>query len=376
MIRRILIVACAAAVVAAVIWLAVRGLPGGGAVAQAPAQGARPVAVEVATAVKKTSPVKLAALGNVAPIASVAVRPRIDSEITAVEFADGAMVRHGDVLVRLDSRAIDAQIKQAEGNLSRDQAQLEGAERDMRRYTELVGKGATPILNLDNAKTQVGTFTGAIKADQAQLENLKVLLSYCTIKAPINGRISAAALKVGNFVRIADSQPIATIIQIAPIYVTFTVPQASLPDIRKALAAETATVAATTPGESRAASGAVTMIENTVDAVTGLVTIRATMPNTDDLLWPGTLVNVQLTLRDEESVVVPSAALQISQQGTFVFVVKDGKAAVQPVKVARVTGKETALESGLQGGETVVTDGFLQLTNGARVVVRGNKPDA
>jgi RND family efflux transporter MFP subunit len=375
MTRRILVVALVTAIAAAAVWVVVRGIPGG-AVAQAPSQGARPVAVEVATAVKKKSPVQLSALGNVSPIASVAVRPRIDSEITAIEFADGAMVRQGDVLVRLDSRAIDAQIQQAEGNLARDQAQLEGAERDMRRYTDLVAKGATPILNLDNAKTQVGTFAGAIKADQAQIQNLKVLLSYCTIKAPISGRISVAALKVGNFVRVADSQPIATIIQIAPIYVTFTVPQASLPDIRKALAAETATVMAITPGESRSASGAVTMIENTVDGMTGLVTIRATMPNTDDLLWPGTLVNVQLTLRDEEAVVVPTAAVQVSQQGTFVFVVRDGKAAVQPVKVARVAGRETVLESGLQGGETVVTDGFLQLTNGARVAVRGNKPDA
>ena len=375
MTRRILVVALVTAIAAAAVWVVVRGIPGG-AVAQAPSQGARPVAVEVATAVKKKSPVQLSALGNVSPIASVAVRPRIDSEITAIEFADGAMVRQGDVLVRLDSRAIDAQIQQAEGNLARDQAQLEGAERDMRRYTDLVAKGATPILNLDNAKTQVGTFAGAIKADQAQIQNLKVQLSYCTIKAPISGRISVAALKVGNFVRVADSQPIATIIQIAPIYVTFTVPQASLPDIRKALAAETATVMAITPGESRSASGAVTMIENTVDGMTGLVTIRATMPNTDDLLWPGTLVNVQLTLRDEEAVVVPTAAVQVSQQGTFVFVVRDRKAAVQPVKVARVAGRETVLESGLQGGETVVTDGFLQLTNGARVAVRGNKPDA
>jgi len=355
--------------------LALYGLPGRTA-AQAPNQGARPVAIETAQAVKKTGPVTLSALGNVSPIASVAVRPRIDSEITAVEFADGAMVQQGDVLIRLDSRSIDAQIQQAEGNLARDQAQLEGAERDVRRYTELVGKGATPILNLDNAKTQVGTFTGAIKADQAQIQNLKVLLSYCTIRAPISGRISAAAVKVGNFVRVADGPPIATIIQIAPIYVTFTVPQASLPDIRKALASETATVEAATPGDNRTATGAVTMIENTVDSTTGLVTIRATMPNTDELLWPGTLVNVQLTLRDEVAVVIPSAAVQISQQGTFVFVVKDGKAVVQPVRVARVSGKETALESGLEGGETIVTDGFLLLTNGARVAVRNGKPGA
>jgi membrane fusion protein, multidrug efflux system len=369
MIKKFLVLACAAAVVAGGVWIFTHGLPGG-AVAQAPSEP-RPVAVEVAAAVKKRSPVQLNALGNVSPIASVAVRPRIDSEITAVEFADGAMVKQGDVLVRLDSRDIDARIKQAEGNLARDQAQLEGAERDMRRYTELVGKGATPILNLDNAKTQVGTFTGAIKADQAQLENLRVLLSYCTIRAPITGRISAAALKVGNFVRVADSQPIATIIQTAPIYVTFTVPQASLPDIRKAVAAEGAMVEALPAGETHPASGAVTMIENTVDPMTGLVTVRATMPNTDDLLWPGTLVNVKLTLRNEEAVVVPSAALQASQQGSFVFVIKDGKAVVQPVKIARVTGREAALESGLEGGETVVTDGFLQLTNGARVVIRG-----
>src|SRR5262249_28883376 len=204
--------------------------------------------------------------------------------------------------------------QQAEGNLARDQAQLEGAERDVRRYTDLVAKGATPILNLDNAKTQVGTFTGAIKADQAQIQNLKVLLSYCTIRAPISGRISAAAVKVGNFVRVADILPIATIIQTAPIYVTFTVPQGSLPDIRKALAADTATVEATMPSESRSSSGTVTMIENTVDSATGLVTIRATMPNTDDLLWPGTLVNVQMTLRDEQAVVIPSVSVQISQQ--------------------------------------------------------------
>jgi len=375
MIRRILLLACVVAVAAAGVWLAAFGLPGRTA-AQAPNQGPRPVAIEVAKAVKKKNAVTLSAIGNVSPIASVAVRPRIDSEITAVEFADGAMVQQGDVLLRLDSRSIDAQIQQAEGNLARDQAQLEGAERDVRRYGELVTKGATPILNLDNAKTASGTFAGAIKADQAQIQNLKVLLSYCTIRAPISGRISAAAVKVGNFVRIADIQPIATIIQIAPIYVTFAVPQASLPDIRKALASESATVEAIAPGESRSASGAVTMIENTVDMATGLVTIRATMPNTDDLLWPGTLVNVQLTLRDEDAVVIPSAAVQISQQGTFVFVVKDGKAVVQRVTVARISGKETALESGLEGGETVVTDGFLLLTNGAPVAVRGNKPDA
>lgn len=344
-----------------------------GAVAQAPAPGQRGVVVEVSTAALKKSPVRVEALGNVTPIASVAIKPRIDSEITEVRFADGAMVNQGDVLIKLDSRAIEAQIQQAEGNVARDQAQLEGAERDVRRYTELVAKGATPVVNLDNAKTQAATFSAAVRADQASLENLKVQLSYCTIRAPISGRISAAIVKVGNFVRSADTVPIATIIQTAPIYVTFSVPQSGLPDIRRALAAETATVDAVIPGEQRRASGAVTMIENTVDPATGMVAVRATMPNTDELLWPGTLVTARLTLREEEAVVVPSAAVQVSQTGSFVFVVKDGKAVVQPVKVARVVGAETALESGLQGGETVVVDGFLQLTDGVAVNPRGKK---
>jgi multidrug efflux system membrane fusion protein len=208
----------------------------------------------------------------------------------------------------------------------------------------------------------------------AALDNMKVLLSYCTIRAPISGRISQAAVKVGNFVRAADLLPIAVINQMAPVYVTFTVPQKSLPDVRHAIAAETANVAAIIPGEPRQASGVVTMIENTVDPMTGLATVRATMPNADELLWPGTLVTAQMTLRTEDAVVVPSAAVQVSQKGTFVYVIKDGVAAVTPVKVARVVGDESVIESGLDAGAVVVTDGHLLLTDGARVTVRERKP--
>jgi RND family efflux transporter MFP subunit len=367
--KRILGLAGAAAIALIGIWIGTRwvGRPDG-AVAQG--QGQRAISVEAATAVRKKSPVMVEALGTVTPIASVAIKPRIDSEITAIHFADGALVKQGDVLLTLDSRAVEAQIEQAEGNVARDQAQLEGAERDVRRYTDLVGKGATPVVNLDNAKTQVGVYAASKKADQAQLENLRVQLSYTTIRAPITGRISAAAVKVGNIVRTADVMPIATIIQTAPIYVSFNVPQNTLPDIRKAIAAESATVEATIAGEARRAGGAVTMVENTVDPGTGMVAVRATMPNSDELLWPGTLVTAQMTLRYEDAVVVPSSAVQVSQAGNFVFVVKDGKATYRPVKVARTHGGETALEQGLESGEVIVTDGFLQLTDGARVDVR------
>ena len=301
----------------------------GSAVAQAP-QGHAPVAVEVATAVKKDVPVLLEGIGSVTTIASVAIKPRVDTEIVGVHFADGARINQGDILFTLDTDALEAQMRQVEGNIARDKAQLDGAERDVRRYTDLVGKAATPVINLENAQTQVGTFTGAIKADQAALENLRVQLTYCSIKASIAGRISMAAVKVGNFVRSADLAPIAMINQMAPLYVTFAIPQGNLPDVRRALASETGNVEVIIPGETRRAKGAVTMIENAVDTSTGMATVRATMPNADELLWPGTLVTAQMTLRTEDSVAVPSAAVQVSQSGPFVFVVKDRKAVVQP----------------------------------------------
>jgi membrane fusion protein, multidrug efflux system len=330
----------------------------------------RAVAVEVGKAVKKKTPVILGALGNVTTIASVAVRTRIDNEITGIHFADGAYVKQGDLLVTLDTRTFEAQIEQAEGNLARDQAQLAQAGRDVRRNTDLMAKGAGPQLNVETSQAQMGALAGAVKADIAALENLKVQLSYCSIRAPIGGRISQAAIKVGNFARSADAAPIATINQMAPIYVTFTVPQRNLPEVRLAMAETGASVEAVIPGESRRARGVITMIENTIDPTTGMATLRATMPNADELLWPGSLVTVEVTLRAEDAVVVPSEAVQVSQQGNFVYVVKDNVATVTPVKVSRLLGAETVIESGLSDGEVVVTDGHLLLTNGARVSVR------
>ena len=346
-----------------------------GAVAQAPSQKNAPrvVPVEVAKAEKKRVPVRIELLGTVTPMASVAVKTRIDSEITEVHFRDGATVKQGELLFTMDNRAIEAQIRQAEGQLARDKAQLEGAMRDQRRFSELVEKGATPVTNLDNAKTQVGIYTAAIKADEGMIENLKVQLTFTTIRAQITGRISMAAVKVGNFARQADLTPLATIVQSAPVYVTFALPQRSLPDLRQALTNETAMIEAVAPGDPRRAQGHVTMIENTVDSVTGTVPVRATMSNNDEMLWPGTLVTVQLNFREEEAVVVPPNAVQVSQTGSFVFVVTNGVANVRPIKVARVIDGQAVIESGLEGGEVVVTVGHLQITEGSRVSARQPK---
>jgi RND family efflux transporter MFP subunit len=345
-----------------------------GAVAQAPRQGGpRVVSVEVAVAENKKVPVRVDALGTVTPIASVAVRTRVDSEIVKVHFQDGAMVREGEVMFTLDSRTIEAQIKQVQGVLDGAKAQLEQAERDVARYTDLLAKNATTQVTLNNARTQVTIWRASVDSNAGQLENLRIQLGYCSIRAPITGRASSATVKVGNLVRQAEAAPLATINQIAPIYVTFALPQRYLPELRQAVSEETATVEAFVPGAQKPSSGQVSVLENTVDASTGMVTIRANMPNTDEILWPGTLVNVQLTLRVEEAVVVPSVAVQVSQAGTFVFVVKDGAAMVQRVKVLRTSGDLAVIGEGLQGGETVVTDGHLQLSNGTKVAPRGRK---
>jgi len=375
MTKRNWVLTAAAAFALLVVFLLIRSVWNANNAAAQNARGGA-VPVEVALAEKKQVPVRVQAIGNVTPIASVAIKARLETTIVAVHFQDGARVKEGDPLFTLDSRQLEAQAQQAEGNLARDQAQLEGAERDVRRYTELVGKGATPVTNLDNAKTQADSFRAAIKADQAALENLKVQLSWCHITAPISGRISAASVKVGNFVRPSDTASLATINQMAPVYVSFAVPQRVLPDLRQALAAESATVESLVPGEQRRASGTVSMIENSVDATTGMVTIRATMPNQDEILWPGTLVTTQLTLRVEQAVTVPSTAVQVSQTGNFVFVIKDGVANVQQVKVERTDGTISIIGAGLQGGETIVTDGQLLLSNGSKVAPRDSKAGA
>jgi len=190
-------------------------------------QRPRTVSVELARAEKKRVPVDVDAIGTVTPVSSVALKSRLETTIVEVHFKDGARVNEGDLLFTLDSRQIDAQIAQAEGALARDQAQLAAAQRDLARYTELVAKGATTQVNLDNAKTATDTALATIKADQGLLDNLKVQKSYTLIRAPIGGRISAASVKVGNFVRQADTAPLATINQMAPVYVTFAIPQRS-----------------------------------------------------------------------------------------------------------------------------------------------------
>ncbi len=336
----------------------------------------RPVSVLIAKAELRKVPEQVESLGTVTPIASVAIKSRLETEIVSVHFQDGALVKKGDVLFTLDSRAIEAQLKEIEGTIESVKAQLESAQRDVKRYKELAARNATTQVTLNNAETQVNVSRAVLHSNTAKLENLKVLLSYCTIRAPISGRISMAAVKVGNLVRPADAAPLATINQMAPVYVTFPLPQRYLPELRQSLAAKTSNVEAEIPGDKRRATGDVTMIENTVDTATGTVLVRATMPNKDEVLWPGTLVSAHLIFRVEEGVTVPPTAVQAGQSGSYVFVVDEGVAKVQPVEVGSVTKTYAVIKRGLVGGETVVTDGQLRLKNGSKVAPRNMRRES
>jgi RND family efflux transporter MFP subunit len=348
---------------------------GGGASAQGP-QRPRVISVELAKAERKPVPVDVDSIGTVTPISSVALKSRIETTIVSVHFEDGAKVSEGDLLFTLDARQIDAQIEQAEGMLAKDQAQLEGAQRDLRRFSDLIGKGATTQVNVDNAKTQADILIGTIKADQSALDNLKVQKSFTIIRAPFSGRISAANVKIGNFVRPADTAPLAVINQMAPVYVTFAIPQRVLVELREAMASGSSRVIATIPGHQRSEDGKVAMVENSVDSTTGMITVRGIMNNESETLWPGILVATKLIIRTENSVVVPTVAVQRSQNGNYVFVVKDGVAKVQPVKVDRTFQGISVIAEGLSGDEDVVVDGQLLLSNGSRVEPRAHKAGA
>lgn len=373
--RNLMILAGALAVAALTAYGTRAAWLGGSASVQGP-QRARVVSVEVAKAERKSVPVDVDSIGTVTPISSVALKSRVETTIVSVHFQDGARVNKGDLLFTLDARQIDAQIEQAEGVLARDRAQLEAAQRDVRRYGDLIGKGATTQVNVDNAKTQADILTGTIKADQSALDNLKVQKSFTTIHAPFSGRISAANVKVGNFVRPADTAPLAVINQMAPVYVTFAIPQRMLVDLREAMGAGGPRVIATIPGHQRSEDGKVAMVENSVDATTGMVTVRGIMNNENETLWPGTLVNTRLIIRAEDGVTVPTAAVQRSQGGNFVFVIKDGKAHRLDVTVSRTFQGLSVIGSGLTGDEDVIVDGQLLLSEGTPVAPRGAKAGA
>ncbi|MDO9441123.1 MAG: efflux RND transporter periplasmic adaptor subunit [Beijerinckiaceae bacterium] len=333
-----------------------------------------PASVRVATAQRGPQAVRAEAVGTVQPIASVAIRSRVDAQIESIQVSDGAAVKAGDVLVKLDSRQIEAQIKQAEAALARNQALLEQAERDVRRFAELVSKQTGTQVNLDNARTSVASSRAAILGDEAQIENLKVQLGWYTIRAPIPGRVGTFSQKAGNIIRSGDGTAtgtLTTIVQTTPIYVAFSLPQRYLSDLRNAMSAQDSEVLATPQGATSPMKGRIAVIDNAIDSATGTLTVRAVFDNPDEILWSGQLCSVRVVLRTEpDAVSVPREAILIGQSGNYVYVVENGVARVRPVTIGRSQDGRDIIQTGLKGGESVVIDGSLNLQNGSRVEVR------
>jgi len=336
-----------------------------------------PVPVVIAKIAQKPMPVIVDAVGTVQAIASIQIKPRLDSQIMKVNVEEGALVKQGDLLFELDSRTLRAQIGQIEAQIRKDQAQLAQARRDHQRYEDLLGKNAGTVVQRDTAQTAVKAAEAQLEADEAAKANVQASLTYTEIRAPVSGRIGSIASKAGAVVRVGDNSAnstLATINQIDPIYVTFAIPQVILPDLRSAMAKGAVTVTAIVD-DAKKQSGAMAFIENSVDPNTGTVTAKARIDNANELLWPGQFVKVEIVLGVENAAIaVPSAAVQLGPQGAYVFVVKDDTAELRPVVVKRTQDGESVIGKGLQDGEQVVVDGQLRLVNGAAVAVRAPPP--
>jgi len=331
------------------------------------------VPVVVAAARREATPVRLDAVGTVQAIASVAVKSRIDGLIAEVKVRDGQYVKAGDTLLLLDGRAAEAQVHQVEAQLIRDQAQLTNAKRDVNRFAPLVAKDFVSHQQYDTAVTNSRALEANAKADEASLENAKVLLTYYTIAAPMDGRIGTISLKAGSNVK-ANDVPILTINQTKPIWVAFSLAQSDFPAVRRAMEAGQVEVDVAAPGDSEAPEkGRVEFFENAIDATTGTIALKANFDNPQERLWPGEFVNVSVMLSvEEDALVVPQAAVQVGQSNTtYVFVVKpDNTAEMRPVRVTRNVAGKSVIAKGLEPGEQVVTDGQLRLSNGSRVEIR------
>ena len=363
------------------------GLIGGTAPEQKGARPAAAQAVVAGVAEVLPTPVQVSAIGTVQSIATVIIKSRVDGQIADVHFEEGQDVKEGDLLFTLDNRSFQAQLAQAEAVLQRDRAQLERAQLELKRQTELADRGVASAQKLEDAQMAEKVLQAAIRASEAAAENARVNLSYTAIRSPITGRTGSVILKRGNVVKSNDTTtnavPLVTITQLRPIYVGFTIPERHLPDIRAALAdSERLPAVVTMPSQpDKPITGMLTFVDNQVDAATGTIPLKATFANDDIRLWPGQFVNVNLTLGIQaHAVVVPSPTIQIGQNGPYVFVIKeDSTVELRLVRIDRTVGNRTVVASGLNAGERVVVDGQLRLNNGTRVTTarpEGGQPKA
>jgi multidrug efflux system membrane fusion protein len=345
----------------------------GGGKADGPPAAAKPqeaVPVTVGTVMSKTVPVELEAVGKVEPLSTVDILARVGGELTSVQFSEGQEVRKGQVLFTIDPRPYQAALAQAQAALARDRAVATNSASDLHRYGDLVQKEYVTREQYDRITADKASADATVQADQAAVEAARLQLGYCTVRAPISGRTGSLLVHAGNLIKANDAQPLVVIHQIQPIYISFAVPESQLPELEKQRAeGRLAVEALPSEGGGAAHLGSLSFVDNQIDRSTGTILLKATFPNEDRGLWPGQFAKVRLTLsRQANAVVVPTQAVQTGQQGQYVFVVREDQTVEnRAVQVARTAGSETVVASGLAPGETVVTDGQLRLTPGAKV---------
>lgn len=359
-----------AALIFTAVLLAVAGC--GRGETKAAAQGPTSVPVVVATALKKDVPVSVRSIGNVQAYQSVAIKSQVNSQITEVHFKQGEDVKQGELLFVLDPRQLEADLRRAENNLLRDEAQAKNNRVQAERYAKLLKEGVVAQQQYDLFVSTAEASDAGVAADRDAVEYAKVQLQYTKIFSPITGRTGDLIVDLGNLVK-ANDVPLVTINQISPIYVNFSIPEQQLADLKRYSNEGSLHVQAVIAGQpDQPIEGKLSFIDNSVDPNTGTIKVKGTFTNTDRRLWPGQFVDVVLTLTTQpNAIVIPSQAVQTGQQGQFVFVIKpDNTAEMRPVNVKRTVGPESVVESGLQAGERVVIDGQVRLIKGSKVEIK------
>src|SRR6202163_1177646 len=347
----------------------------------APAPGGRaaalgPVSVAVASALKQNVPYYLSGLGTVTAFNTVTVKSRVDGQLEKVNFTEGQFVREGDLLAEIDPRPYQVALEQMEGQLSRDQAQLNNARVDFARYDQLHKEGVVAQQQVDTQNATVGQLEGAVRADQAQIDNEKLQLVYCKITAPLSGRVGLRLVDQANMIRATDPNGLVVITQVQPIAVLFTLPEDNLPEVIQHMKSEELGVEAfSRDDQTKLAAGKLLTVDNQIDPTTGTVRFKAAFENRDLSLWPNQFVNIRLMLAvRKDAIVVPLAAIQRGTQGSYVYTVKNGHANMQPVKVDLTQGNIALIGGGVAAGDQVVVDGQERLQSGPRVEVHSASP--
>jgi len=334
------------------------------------------VPVKVAQALQKDVPVQVKAIGNIEAFTSVAIKSQVNGQISRVHFREGSDVEKGALLISLDPDPFLATLSQCEATLAKDQSQARFAREQASRYEGLLKEGIVTHDQYDLLRSNAESFAATVAADRAAIKSAKIQLGYCSIRSPVSGRTGTLALQLGNLTK-ANDIPLVTINQVSPIYATFSIPEKLLADVKRAMAGNELKIEALIPNEPGSTEvGTISFLDNAVNPATGTIKLKGVFANRSHKLWPGQFTDVVMTLGlRKNAVLVPTNAIQTSQQGQFVYIVKpDNKVEMRMVTSATAAGEETVIEKGLAAGETVVVDGQLRLTPGAAVEAESRPP--